>query len=81
MSVKRINHWIGGRMVEGTSGRTGPVYNPAQGVQVAEVALASAAEVDAVVEAARTAFRPGGRPGCRGGRRSCSGCATARRQP
>ncbi len=56
MSVKRINHWIGGRMVEGTSGRTGPVYNPAQGVQVAEVALASAAEVDAVVEAARNAF-------------------------
>jgi malonate-semialdehyde dehydrogenase (acetylating)/methylmalonate-semialdehyde dehydrogenase len=56
MSVKRINHWVGGRMVEGTSGRTGPVYNPAQGVQVAEVALASAAEVDAAVEIARNAF-------------------------
>jgi malonate-semialdehyde dehydrogenase (acetylating)/methylmalonate-semialdehyde dehydrogenase len=56
MSIKRINHWIGGRTVEGTSGRTGPVYNPALGEHVADVAFASAAEVDAAVEAARSAF-------------------------
>ena len=27
--LTRISHWIGGATVEGTSGRTGPVYNPA----------------------------------------------------
>ena len=27
--VSRISHWIGGRPVEGTSGRQGPVYEPA----------------------------------------------------
>jgi len=30
--VKRISHWIGGRLVEGGSGRSGPVYDPARGV-------------------------------------------------
>jgi hypothetical protein len=29
--VKRISHWIGGRVVEGTSGRSGPVFDPALG--------------------------------------------------
>ena len=28
---KRISHWIGGRIVPGESGRTGPVFNPATG--------------------------------------------------
>ena len=28
-AVTRIPHWIGGKRVEGTSGRSGPVYNPA----------------------------------------------------
>ena len=45
--MKRISHWVDGRSVVGTSGRTGPVYNPALGERVAEVDLASAAEVDA----------------------------------
>jgi malonate-semialdehyde dehydrogenase (acetylating)/methylmalonate-semialdehyde dehydrogenase len=54
--MKRINHWIDGRIVEGASGRTGPVWNPASGTQQAEVAFASAAEVDAAVDAARAAF-------------------------
>ena len=35
--MKRISHWIDGRIVEGTSGRTGPVWNPATGTQQAEV--------------------------------------------
>jgi malonate-semialdehyde dehydrogenase (acetylating) / methylmalonate-semialdehyde dehydrogenase len=51
-----INHWVDGRAVAGTSGRTGPVYNPALGEQVAEVDLASAAEVDLAVKAALDAF-------------------------
>ncbi len=54
--MNRISHWIDGRSVEGSSGRTGPVWNPATGVQQAEVDLASAAEVDAAVAAAGAAF-------------------------
>ena len=27
----RISHWIGGRFVAGTSGREGPVFDPATG--------------------------------------------------
>jgi malonate-semialdehyde dehydrogenase (acetylating)/methylmalonate-semialdehyde dehydrogenase len=58
--MDRISHWIGGKIVPGESGRTGPVYNPATGVQTHEVDFASAAEVDAAVEAAKEAF-PGWR--------------------
>jgi malonate-semialdehyde dehydrogenase (acetylating)/methylmalonate-semialdehyde dehydrogenase len=54
--VKRISHWIDGRIVAGDSGRTGPVFNPALGEQTAEVDLASPQEVDRVVEAAHAAF-------------------------
>ena len=41
--MKRISHWVDGRSVVGTSGRSGPVYNPALGEQVAEVDFASVA--------------------------------------
>src|SRR6476661_2389601 len=47
-----IGHWIGGRAVGGASGRSAPVYDPARGVAVAEVALASASEVADVVKVA-----------------------------
>jgi malonate-semialdehyde dehydrogenase (acetylating)/methylmalonate-semialdehyde dehydrogenase len=51
-----INHWIGGRLVTGTSGRTSPVFNPATGEQTALVPLASTEEVNAAVaEAVRAA--------------------------
>ena len=40
-AMKQIHHWIDGRVVEGTSGRTGPVYDPATGEQQAEVDFAS----------------------------------------
>ena len=39
---KRISHWIGGRIVAGESGRSGPVYNPATGEQTGAVDFASA---------------------------------------
>jgi len=55
-SGEAVHHWIGGRLVEGTSGRSGPVYEPATGVQAREVDFASAEEVDAAVRAAREAF-------------------------
>ena len=55
-SATRIPHWIGGRRVEGGSGRSGPVYNPATGRQTGAVDFATAEEVDAAVQAARAAF-------------------------
>jgi malonate-semialdehyde dehydrogenase (acetylating)/methylmalonate-semialdehyde dehydrogenase len=48
-AVTRIPHWIGGKRVEGTSGRSGPVYNPATGSQSGAVDLASVEEIDAAV--------------------------------
>src|SRR3954463_16586355 len=53
--VARISHWIDGKRVEGTSGRNGPVYNPATGEQSGEVDFASVEEIDAAVQAARRA--------------------------
>jgi malonate-semialdehyde dehydrogenase (acetylating)/methylmalonate-semialdehyde dehydrogenase len=55
-AVKLIHHWIGGRSYDGQSGRTGPVFNPATGVQTGSVDFASVEEVDAAVAAARDAF-------------------------
>ncbi|HEX2194490.1 MAG TPA: CoA-acylating methylmalonate-semialdehyde dehydrogenase [Candidatus Limnocylindria bacterium] len=54
--LERVNHWIGGRRVEGGSGRRGPVYNPATGALAREVDFASVEEVDAAVAVARDAF-------------------------
>ena len=51
-----IHHWIGGRSVEGTSGRSGPVYNPATGALTKQVDFASVEDVDAAVRAAADAF-------------------------
>ncbi len=52
----RISHWIGGRLVAGTSGREGPVYDPATGQITKYVDFASADELAAAVAAARAAF-------------------------
>jgi malonate-semialdehyde dehydrogenase (acetylating)/methylmalonate-semialdehyde dehydrogenase len=54
--IGRISHWIDGAHVEGSSGRSGPVYNPATGVQSGEVDFASPEEVDAAVKAAQRAL-------------------------
>src|SRR3954469_2858296 len=53
--VARISHWIDGQRVEGTSGRNGPVYNPATGQQSGEVDFATVGEGAAAVQAARRA--------------------------
>ncbi|MDY7086824.1 MAG: CoA-acylating methylmalonate-semialdehyde dehydrogenase [Actinomycetota bacterium] len=50
--MNRIAHWIGGAARPGTSGRVGPVFNPATGEQTAEVDLASTAEVGEAVAVA-----------------------------
>src|SRR5215204_1112756 len=54
--MKRISHWIDGTVVEGSSGRSGTVFNPATGEQAASVDFANVAEVDAAVAAAASAF-------------------------
>src|SRR3954470_11706903 len=51
----RIAHWIGGAEAAGSSGRVGPVFNPATGEQTAEVDLASGAEVEHAVALAKEA--------------------------
>jgi malonate-semialdehyde dehydrogenase (acetylating) / methylmalonate-semialdehyde dehydrogenase len=55
--MRKIEHWIDNAIAPSTSGRTGPVYNPATGEQQAEVALASVEEVDAVVASAKRAAK------------------------
>jgi len=52
----RVSHWIGGSFVAGTSGREGPVYDPATGTLTKHVDLASIEEVAAAVAAAKAAF-------------------------
>jgi len=54
--VTRIGHWIGGRSVAGASGRSGTVFNPATGRQTGAVDFATVEEVDAAVQAAKSAF-------------------------
>ena len=54
--MNRISHWIDGKVVESTSGNSAPVYDPATGAQTSSVDLATAAEVDTAVAAAKAAF-------------------------
>jgi malonate-semialdehyde dehydrogenase (acetylating)/methylmalonate-semialdehyde dehydrogenase len=54
--MERISHYIGGKTVPGESGRRGPVFNPATGIQTHEVDFASEEEVDLAVEAASEAY-------------------------
>ncbi|MEO8246969.1 MAG: CoA-acylating methylmalonate-semialdehyde dehydrogenase, partial [Chloroflexota bacterium] len=54
--TERVNHWINGARVAGSSGRSGPVYNPATGALAREVDFASVEEVNDAVRAAHEAF-------------------------
>jgi malonate-semialdehyde dehydrogenase (acetylating) / methylmalonate-semialdehyde dehydrogenase len=53
--MQRIAHWVNGALVDGVSGRVGPVFNPATGAQIAQVDLASTAEIDRAVASATAA--------------------------
>jgi malonate-semialdehyde dehydrogenase (acetylating)/methylmalonate-semialdehyde dehydrogenase len=55
-ALDRVPHWIGGARLAGTSGRFGPVYDPAIGVIARTVDFASVEEVDAAVASAAAAF-------------------------
>ncbi len=51
-----VSHWINGARVAGTSGRSGPVFDPATGEIARRVDFASVDEVDRAVAAASAAF-------------------------
>src|ERR687897_3271154 len=53
--MRDIGHFIGGKAVRGTSGRTADVYQPMTGEVIAKVALASKADVRRAVENAAQA--------------------------
>src|ERR1700722_15386574 len=52
-----VAHWIDGKLVEGSSARTGEVFDPSTGRVARHVSFASAREVDLAVDAAADAFR------------------------
>lgn len=54
--MHRIGHLINGKDTSQSAERTGPVFNPATGEQIAEVALANSATVGTAVTAAEAAF-------------------------
>src|SRR3974390_3838738 len=54
--MKNIGHFIGGKAVEGSSGRTADVFNPDTGEVRAKVARASKAEVEKAIANAEAAF-------------------------
>src|SRR3954464_13681226 len=56
IALRTVHHWIGGALVPSTSGRAGPVWNPATGQPQALVEFASVEEVDRAVAAAKAAF-------------------------
>ncbi|MCW2932839.1 MAG: hypothetical protein JWM19_3801, partial [Actinomycetia bacterium] len=58
---KHITHWIGGKPWTGTAERQGDVYNPATGQVTGKVDFATAADVDAAVQAAAQALKTWGR--------------------
>ncbi len=51
-----LDHWVNGAPFAGTSKRTAPVYNPAEGTVSREVRLATVGDVDTAVKAAVAAF-------------------------
>ena len=54
--MKKISHWIDGKVVEGTSGRSGVVWQPATGEQQASVDFASVEETGHAIAVAKAAF-------------------------
>ena len=54
--MKLIEHFVGGKIIQGTSDKKGKVFNPATGEQEKEVRLASKADLDQSVVIAKKAF-------------------------
>jgi len=55
--MKLIEHFVGGKIIPGTSDKKNKVFNPATGEQEKEVRLASKADLDQAVDVAQKAFK------------------------
>ncbi len=51
-----LEHFVGGKLISGSSDRKSKVYNPATGEQKSEVRLANKTDLDKAVETAKKAF-------------------------
>ena len=51
-----LEHFIGGKLISGSSDRKSKVFNPATGEQESEVRLANKADIDKAVEISKKAF-------------------------
>ena len=69
----KLSHYVGGRRVEGQSGRYGDVYNPAIGEVTRQVPLASTEEVQLSLRMLPAHFLIGHKRRLPGGRRCCIG--------
>ena len=70
-----LTNFVGGKAVPGTSGRFADVFNPATGAAEKRVPLASAAEVGAVVAAAKAVWPAWAKTRRCGGRASSTASA------
>ena len=51
-----LEHFVGGKLISGSSDRKSKIFNPATGEQESEVRLASKIDLDQAVEVAKKAF-------------------------
>ena len=54
--MKKVSHFIDGKIFTVKDSRTGPIFNPAIGEQIAEVELASKDTVEMAIESSKKAF-------------------------
>ena len=54
--MKKISHFIDGKVYTDSKSRKGPIFNPAIGEQIAEVELASKATVEKAIQSSAKAF-------------------------
>ena len=54
--MRLIEHFVGGKIIPGSSTRKSKVFNPATGEQQSEVSLASKSDLDNAVDIAKKAF-------------------------
>ena len=52
-----LEHYVGGKLIAGSSDRKSKIFNPATGEQESEVRLASKTDLDQAVEVAKKAFK------------------------
>ena len=52
-----IQHFVGGKLIAGSSNKKGKVFNPATGDQQSEVILANTSDLDEAVSIAKRACR------------------------